>query len=150
MLCLGAIAESYPPQCGGPALADFAWGDVGFEEASGVDVRTRFGDSPALAATLAEEGKNSPADMFFAQDAGSLDAVEKRNLLLELPAQRGFAQRPGNLARQAFHDFARRVRWRQDRLPGRQRHRRDAGEALELQRRNRIRLDRRLIRNRSR
>ena len=35
-LCLGAVAESYPPQCGGPAVADFEWGDVGFEEASGV------------------------------------------------------------------------------------------------------------------
>jgi hypothetical protein len=35
-MCLGGVAESYPPQCGGPALADFAWGDVGFEEASGV------------------------------------------------------------------------------------------------------------------
>lgn len=35
-LCLGAVAESYPPQCGGPALADFEWGDVGFEEVSGV------------------------------------------------------------------------------------------------------------------
>jgi hypothetical protein len=35
-LCLGAVAESYPPQCGGPAVADFDWGDVGFEEASGV------------------------------------------------------------------------------------------------------------------
>jgi iron(III) transport system substrate-binding protein len=57
-----------------------------YEEASGVDVRTRFGDSPALAATLTEEGKNSPADLFFAQDAGSLDAVEKQDLLLELPA----------------------------------------------------------------
>ena len=34
-MCLGGVAESYPPQCGGPALADFAWGDVGFEEASG-------------------------------------------------------------------------------------------------------------------
>ena len=57
-----------------------------YESASGVDVRTRFGDSPALAATLVEEGGNSPADMFFAQDAGSLDAVEKQGLLLELPA----------------------------------------------------------------
>ena len=56
-----------------------------YEDASGVEVRTRFGDSPSLAATLAEEGENSPADMFFAQDAGSLDAVEKRGLLLELP-----------------------------------------------------------------
>jgi hypothetical protein len=35
-LCLGPVAESYPPQCGGPALADFDWGDVGSEEASGV------------------------------------------------------------------------------------------------------------------
>lgn len=35
-LCLGAVAESYPPQCGGPAVADFDWGDVGSEEAAGV------------------------------------------------------------------------------------------------------------------
>ena len=35
-LCLGAIAESYPPQCGGPAIEGFEWGDIGFEEASGV------------------------------------------------------------------------------------------------------------------
>lgn len=57
-----------------------------YEDASGVDVRTRFGDSPSLAATLVEEGENSPADIFFAQDAGSLDAVEKQGLLLKLPA----------------------------------------------------------------
>lgn len=35
-LCLGAVAESYPPQCGGPRLEDFDFGDVGAEEASGV------------------------------------------------------------------------------------------------------------------
>ena len=35
-LCLGAVAESYPPQCGGPKLADFDFGDVGAERASGV------------------------------------------------------------------------------------------------------------------
>jgi hypothetical protein len=35
-LCLGAVAESYPPQCGGPALEDFDFGDVGAEQASGV------------------------------------------------------------------------------------------------------------------
>jgi hypothetical protein len=35
-LCLGAVAESYPPQCGGPALVDFDFGDVGAETASGV------------------------------------------------------------------------------------------------------------------
>lgn len=57
-----------------------------YEKHSGTDVKTRFGDSPALAATLTEEGKNSPADLFFAQDAGSLDAVEQQGLLLRLPA----------------------------------------------------------------
>ncbi|MBS2936659.1 hypothetical protein KDN32_02755 [Nocardioides sp. J2M5] len=35
-LCLGAVAESYPPQCGGPAVEDFEWGDVGSETAAGV------------------------------------------------------------------------------------------------------------------
>ena len=57
-----------------------------YEDASGFDVQTRYGDSPSLAATITEEGKNSPADLFFAQDAGSLDAVEKKGLLLKLPA----------------------------------------------------------------
>jgi iron(III) transport system substrate-binding protein len=57
-----------------------------YEDASGFKVKTRYGDSPSLAATISEEGKNSPADLFFAQDAGSLDAVEKKGLLLKLPA----------------------------------------------------------------
>lgn len=57
-----------------------------YEKSSGTDVKTRFGDSPSLAATITEEGKNSPADLFFAQDAGSLDAVEQQGLLLRLPA----------------------------------------------------------------
>ncbi|HWI07210.1 MAG TPA: iron ABC transporter substrate-binding protein [Solirubrobacteraceae bacterium] len=57
-----------------------------YEDASGFDVKTRYGDSPSLAATIVEEGRNSPADLFFAQDAGSLDAVEKAGLLVKLPA----------------------------------------------------------------
>ncbi|SEB57599.1 hypothetical protein SAMN04489844_0574 [Nocardioides exalbidus] len=35
-LCLGAVAESYPPQCGGPALEGFDFGDVGAETAGDV------------------------------------------------------------------------------------------------------------------
>lgn len=35
-MCLGAVAESYPPQCGGPRLEGFDFGDVGAETASGV------------------------------------------------------------------------------------------------------------------
>jgi iron(III) transport system substrate-binding protein len=63
----------------GPALKQY-------EAASDFTVKARYGDSPSLAATLVEEGKNSPADLFFSQDAGSLDAVEKQGLLLKLPA----------------------------------------------------------------
>ena len=63
----------------GPALKQY-------ETASDFKVKARYGDSPSLAATLVEEGMNSPADLFFAQDAGSLDAVEKEGLLLKLPA----------------------------------------------------------------
>jgi iron(III) transport system substrate-binding protein len=56
-----------------------------FEQESGVDLEVRYGDSAELAATIAEEGDNSPADVFFAQDPGSLGALEEEGLLTELP-----------------------------------------------------------------
>jgi iron(III) transport system substrate-binding protein len=56
-----------------------------FEKTSGVELEVRYGDSAELAATIAEEGDNSPADVFFAQDPGSLGAVENEELLAELP-----------------------------------------------------------------
>jgi len=54
-----------------------------FTDATGVDVEVRYGDSAELAATIAEEGDSSPADVFFAQDPGSLGAVDPQ--LEELP-----------------------------------------------------------------
>ncbi|HZY57396.1 MAG TPA: iron ABC transporter substrate-binding protein [Rubrobacteraceae bacterium] len=56
-----------------------------FEEENRIDVEVRYGDTAELAATILEEGENSPADVFFAQDAGALGAVAERGLLRELP-----------------------------------------------------------------
>lgn len=45
----------------------------------------RYGDTAEMAATILEEGKNSPADVFFAQDAGTLGALASQGRLQALP-----------------------------------------------------------------
>ena len=47
-----------------------------FAEATGIDVSVKYGSTSEIAATILEEGANSPADIFFAQDPGGLSAVE--------------------------------------------------------------------------
>jgi iron(III) transport system substrate-binding protein len=55
-----------------------------FEEDTGIEVEVRYGDSAELALQILEEGENSPADLFFAQDAGSLGVVASAGLFDEL------------------------------------------------------------------
>ncbi|KAB8315813.1 iron ABC transporter substrate-binding protein [Tolypothrix campylonemoides VB511288] len=57
------------------------------EKDLGMDIEVRYGDSTELAIALLEEGKNSRADVFYAQDAGSLGAVATEGRTLALPTQ---------------------------------------------------------------
>lgn len=56
-----------------------------FEEETGVDVRVRYGSTPAMAAAILEEGDNSPADIYIGQDASSVGQLGNAGVFEELP-----------------------------------------------------------------
>ncbi|GAB1422216.1 iron ABC transporter substrate-binding protein [Anaerolineales bacterium] len=58
-----------------------------FTEASGIEVQVVYGDTAAIANQIFEEGKNSPADVYIAQDAGALGLLSKNELLEVLPEE---------------------------------------------------------------
>ena len=56
-----------------------------WEASTGIKLNVRYGDSAELSAQILEEGNNSPADLFLAQDAGSLGAIAQAGLFTQLP-----------------------------------------------------------------
>ncbi len=56
-----------------------------FERDSSIRVEVRYGDTADLAVQIREEGDDSPADIFFAQDAGALGLLAENGQLAELP-----------------------------------------------------------------
>lgn len=58
-----------------------------FEADTGIRVRVNYAGTTELAVTILEEGSNSPADVFFGQDAGALGELAQRGRLVELPLE---------------------------------------------------------------
>jgi iron(III) transport system substrate-binding protein len=56
-----------------------------FETQTGIRVRVRYGDTSQLAVALLEEGRRSPADVFWAQDGGALGVLSGRDMFSRLP-----------------------------------------------------------------
>lgn len=46
-----------------------------FTADTGINVEVRYGSTSGMAATILEEGNNSPADIYYGQDAGALGAL---------------------------------------------------------------------------
>ena len=55
-----------------------------FGESTGVDIRVKYAGSASTAATLLEEGDNTPADVVFLQDPGSLGSLAAEGMLADL------------------------------------------------------------------
>ena len=56
-----------------------------FGELTGINVAVKYGSTGEIAATILEEGHNSPADVFFAQDPGGLGEVANAGMFETLP-----------------------------------------------------------------
>ncbi|MDP8909559.1 MAG: iron ABC transporter substrate-binding protein [Chloroflexota bacterium] len=57
------------------------------QEQTGVQAEVRYGQTAELAVTLLEEGENSPASLYIAQDAGALGQLAAEGRLAQLPEE---------------------------------------------------------------
>ena len=64
----------------GPLIEQYA-------EETGVTIDTRYGGTGELAATILEEGEDTPASLFFSQDAGALGLLADEGRFETLPAE---------------------------------------------------------------
>lgn len=58
-----------------------------FVEESGIGIRVKYAGSASIAATVLEEGENTPADVVFLQDPGSLGSLSDAGMFEELPEE---------------------------------------------------------------
>ena len=56
-----------------------------FEEETGVQVFTRYGNSAEMSAQLLEEGDRTPAEVFYSQEVGAIGVLARAGLLAPLP-----------------------------------------------------------------
>ena len=60
---------------------------LAFGEQTGIDIRVKYAGSSSTAATLLEEGDNTPADVVFMQDPGSLGILADGGMLAPIPQE---------------------------------------------------------------
>lgn len=58
-----------------------------FESETGIEIDVKYADTSELLPTILEEGDNSPADVFFSQDAGALGELAEEEFLAPLPTE---------------------------------------------------------------
>ena len=58
-----------------------------YAEETGIAVDTRYGGTGELAATILEEGQDTPASLFFSQDAGALGLLADEGRFATLPSE---------------------------------------------------------------
>lgn len=58
-----------------------------FSDSTGIQIDVRYGDSADLALLIAEEGEQSPADVFFSQAPGAVGYLDEQGRLASLPSE---------------------------------------------------------------